>query len=160
MTTWHEWRDAPPGDYAVVGDPVSHSRSPAMHQAAYRACGLELTYEAIRVTEEDFVPALDHLCAIGYQGLNCTIPLKELGAVWCEEIDEASSLMGAINTISFEGRRGTNTDAPALMKTLQGLGVAVDATALVLGAGGTARSFLRALCGPGRRVRAWNRTPG
>lgn len=159
MTHWREWREAPAADYAVVGDPVSHSWSPKMHQAAYAALALDLKYEAVRIQEADFVTAMEHLAGLGYQGVNCTVPLKEAAATWCEEIDELSSVMGSINTVAFLDRRGTNTDAPAFLNTLRDLGVGADVSTLVLGGGGTARSLLRVLYQENRRVAAWNRTP-
>ncbi len=158
MSRWYEWQEAPAADYAVLGDPISHSRSPAMHMAAYQALDLDLSYQAIRVDEESFQKAVMHLNGLGYKGLNCTIPLKELAAAWVEEADEESSIIGAINTLSLSDRKGTNTDAPAMLNVVESNGVERGSRVLILGAGGTGRAALVAFCRAGYQVSAWNRT--
>lgn len=158
MSRWYEWQEAPAADFAVLGDPISHSRSPAMQMAAYQALGLNLTYVAIRVDKDSFQQAVMHLNGLGYQGVNCTIPLKELAAAWVEEADEESSLIGAINTVSLGDRKGTNTDAPALLNVVESRGIERGGRVLILGAGGTGRAALVAFCRAGYQVSAWNRT--
>lgn len=158
MSSWHEWREAPRADYAVLGDPVSHSLSPAMHRAAYRALGLDLRYEAIRVPEREFAEALDHLKALGYQGVNCTVPLKTEAFRWARLVEPFDQKLGVLNTLRLEDRAGINTDAPGLLETLEEHGVGPSRPVLVLGAGGTAASAVPALVGRGFRVRVWNRT--
>jgi len=160
MTVWYEWREAPRADFGVIGDPISHSRSPAMHSAAYAACGIAHTYEAVRVPLAEFSEAVTHLIELGYLGLNCTVPLKEAAATWCEDSDEFSSVIGAINTIDLPARRGTNTDAPAFLNVLQASGVLTAAKVLVLGAGGTARAVHAALAKAEYIASGWNRTAG
>lgn len=154
MNLWYEWRDAPPADYAVLGDPVSHSRSPAMHGAAYRRLSLDLRYIAIRVPEDEFCLALDRLATLGYRGVNCTVPLKGAAFAWSGSDRPDRS----INTLRLDSSEGTNTDAPGFLDTLADRAVPVG-RALVLGAGGTARTLLHALHQAGWDLATWNRTP-
>lgn len=151
--TWFEWRDIPPGDFAVLGDPVAHSRSPQMHAAAYRSLGAAWTYNAARVPVEEFDEAVAHMAGLGYRGLNCTVPLKEAAYRWAQAMDATSRRIGAVNTLDLAMRHATNTDAPAFLAMLGAPG-----PALVLGAGGTARAVLVALDEAGYDVTLWNRT--
>ncbi|MBS1708776.1 MAG: shikimate dehydrogenase [Armatimonadetes bacterium] len=151
--SWFEWQDAPAGDYAVLGDPVSHSRSPQMHMAAYDALGVPWVYRAVRVPVEEFDSAVARLESIGYKGLNCTVPLKEAAFRWASETDGTTKRIGAANTLDLKTGQGTNTDAPGFMATFHS-----GEPVLVLGAGGTARAFLVALDEAGYDVRLWNRT--
>jgi shikimate dehydrogenase len=158
VTEWFEWRDAPRGDFAVVGDPISHTWSPRLHEAAYRASSLPYRYRAIRVYAEEFDDAIARLTEIGYRGVNVTLPLKEAAYWWAQDVDEASRPYGALNTLELESRRGTNTDAPGFLRALASEKIAPHARALVLGAGGSARTVARALVSAGHEVWLWNRT--
>lgn len=152
------WRHAEPADFAVLGDPVGHSWSPAMHRAAYAARGLDLRYTALQVPREELPEALEALTELGYRGVNCTVPLKEDAFAWAERIDEASRAYGALNTLRLTDRAGTNTDAPGLLDTFADLAVPQGAAVLLLGAGGTARAVVLALHRAGFAVRVANRT--
>lgn len=156
---WFEFREAPGGDFAVVGDPVSHSLSPAIHAAAYKECGLDLRYDAVRVSSGQFALAMSHLTDLGYRGVNVTVPLKEEAFAWCSTVDAPGDVLGVVNTIDLIERRGTNTDAPAFLETLKQELIEPGATVLVLGAGGTARALLPSLVNAGYLVSAWNRSP-
>jgi shikimate dehydrogenase len=145
---------------AVIGWPVDHSRSPAMHNAALAATGLdgEYAYERLAVAPDAFEKTVRGLPAQGFAGVNVTIPHKEAAlALATEGSDEARSI-GAANTLTF-GRDGTiradNTDAPGL---LDALGDPPPRTALILGAGGSARAVAYALRSVGAAVAVWNRT--
>lgn len=157
MTEWFAWREAPLGEYAVIGDPVSHSRSPAMHAAAYRAFGLDWRYRAIQVHLHEFEPALDHLAALGYRGLNVTVPLKSAAYSWSLRRDANAEACGAVNTLMLADRSGANTDLPGLLACLDRFDLEAGSPALVLGAGDSARTCWIALSGR-HRVKAWNRT--
>ena len=74
--TVYPWRDAPQAQFAVIGDPVDHSRSPAMHTAALKALGLPYTYVAIQVPAGEVHAALDHLRELDYRGTNVTVPTR------------------------------------------------------------------------------------
>ncbi len=154
-----EWRKAPRAHFAVLGDPISHSLSPVIHQAAYSALGLEYKYVAVRVPPEEFGEAVQHLSDLGYQGVNVTVPLKSLAARWSKNPDKFVARVGAANTINLLDNSATNTDAAGFMDTLPAVGVWSPAPVLLLGAGGAARALLAALIDGGHRVKVYNRTP-
>lgn len=144
--------------FAVIGDPIAHSLSPRMHEAAYAALGLDHSYEAIRVPAEEFATAMDQLLGEGFEGLNVTIPLKEHAAQWSTP-DRFAAQCGAVNTLRLSTRQGINTDAPGMVKVLQGYRWPVPTRVLLLGAGGTARALALALHQAQLQVDLWNRTP-
>lgn len=156
--SWYEWRDAPEGDFAVLGDPVSHSLSPRMHSAAYADLGLDLNYVAIRVELGEFDQALDHLVALGYRGVNVTVPLKEVAFEWCESLEGGAWRYGAVNTIRLGDLAGLNTDVPGFLSVLRAHSVEPGSRVMVMGAGGSARAMIRGLLENGYLVRGWNRT--
>jgi shikimate dehydrogenase len=144
---------------AVVGWPVAHSRSPAMQTAALAATGLdgEYVYEAIAIEPEAFAETVRGLPAHGYLGLNVTIPHKEAALAIATDRSDDAQAIGAANTLTFGpggAIRADNTDAPGL---LDALGEPAPRTALVLGAGGSARAAAYALRRAGAEVYVWNR---
>lgn len=145
---------------AVIGHPVSHSRSPAMQNAALRDLGLdsEFSYEAIDIAPEEFDARVRELGQSGYAGVNVTVPHKEAALVLADQAGSAASQIGAANTLVFEGQsiRAENTDAPGLIDALGA--IPTGTPALVLGAGGAARAVLWALLQEGLSVSVWNRT--
>lgn len=153
-----EWMDAPRADFAVVGDPVEHSLSPAMHQAAYAALGIHRSFVAIRVKQGDLKKALNHMGKIGYVGANVTLPLKEEAAAWAKDPEPFVVRTNSANAIRFVDGGAINTDAPAFLETLAQLNVPHGATVLLLGAGGAARALAVALEDAGYRLRLFNRT--
>jgi shikimate dehydrogenase len=142
---------------AVVGFPVGHSRSPAMHNAAFEALGLDWRYVKLPLMPERFAETVRALHASGYRGVNVTIPHKLAALDVADEASPAASAIGAANTLAFEDGRITadNTDAPGL---LDALGEAPAGRALVLGAGGAGRAAAWALKQAGAEVLIWNRT--
>ncbi len=159
MSNFFEWRSAPKAQYAVLGDPVEHSRSPQMHNAAFKALGMEDSYVAIRVPKDEFNEAMDHLAQLGYKGVNVTVPLKEVAYRWAKTMPRLERRIGVVNTLRLEDRAAINTDAPGFIDTLRDLGVLLPCTALVLGAGGASRALLMALAELECRLLCWNRTP-
>ncbi|MDQ2631315.1 MAG: shikimate dehydrogenase [Actinomycetota bacterium] len=144
---------------AVLGHPVSHSRSPVMQTAALAALGLEdWSYRAIDAAPEAFEMTVKELAEVGYAGVNVTVPHKEAALALADEASEASQQIGAANTLVFEGKRieAHNTDADGLLASLPD--PPRDRRTLVLGAGGAARAVLWALLWEGARVDVWNRT--
>jgi shikimate dehydrogenase len=148
----------------VLGWPVAHSRSPAMHTAALAAMGLEgWTYQRLPVAPELFADTTRALGGAGFRGANVTIPHKQAALALADEASATARAIGAANTLTFAAD-GTiaaeNTDAPGLIAAMEraghhprGLG------ALVLGAGGSARAAVWALRQAGaREVSVWNRT--
>lgn len=155
MSQAYEWKDAPAADFAVIGDPVAHSLSPKMHAAAYAALGLDYKYVAIRVPTGEVGAALDHLRELGYRGVNVTVPHKQEVIAWCAHVDRFCEQVQAVNTVDVRRKSGINTDANGFLATLEGVKVG---TALMLGAGGSARALARALVREGWTLRIWNRT--
>ncbi len=157
MREVYEWRDAPAAEFAVIGDPVGHSLSPAMHHAAFKALGLPYRYVAVRVGTGEVAAALDHLAASGYQGVNVTVPHKQESILWCREVDPFVARVGAANTLQLatpRERSCINTDAPGFLATLP----EEPKSVLLLGAGGSARSLAAALADKGCHLRIFNRT--
>lgn len=145
---------------AVLGHPVSHSRSPAMQTAALEALGLgDWSYRAIDAAPEAFEMTVRELAEVGYAGVNVTVPHKEAALALADEASEASQQIGAANTLVFAEKKieAHNTDADGLLASLPDL--PRDRHALVLGAGGAARAAIWALLWEGARVEVWNRTP-
>jgi shikimate dehydrogenase len=146
----------------VVGWPVAHSRSPAMQNAALVAVGLrDWRYQLLPVPPELFAETVVALPGAGFRGVNVTIPHKEAALALATDPTERARAIGAANTLLFEpdGRiAADNTDAPGLVAALPFS--AAGRSALVLGAGGSARAVVWALLDAGaREVRVWNRTP-
>jgi shikimate dehydrogenase len=125
-----------------------------------RAAGLE-RYQRLPVPPELLAETVRALPAAGFAGANVTIPHKEAAAALADERSAAVEAIGAANTLTFDratGRvRADNTDAPGLLAALPD--DPAGRTALVLGAGGSARAAVHALTGAGARVAVWNRTP-
>jgi shikimate dehydrogenase len=145
---------------AVIGWPIEHSRSPAMQNAALAATGLdaEWAYERMAVAPDAFEQTVRGLPEAGFHGVNVTIPHKEAALALADDASEEARAIGAANTLTFspDGTiRADNTDAPGL---LDALGDPPPKTALVLGAGGSARAAAHALRSVGAAVAVWNRT--
>lgn len=145
----------------VLGHPVSHSLSPAIHTAAFRALGMdgEWSYEAIEVAPDSFETLVRRLPGEGFAGANVTIPHKEAALALAKDASREARQIGAANTLGFgSGRiRADNTDAAGLIAALAAPPAGVRA--LVLGAGGAARAAAWGLRDAGAEVSVWNRTP-
>ena len=135
-----------PARLAVWGDPIDHSRSPALHAAAYRALDLPWEYGRQRVAEEEFSAALENLDAT-WRGLSLTMPLKNVAATSAVSLDDAARRTGAVNTylLTDDGPRGFNTDVGGLARALREAGVTRPGAARILGAGATATSAVLSL---------------
>jgi shikimate dehydrogenase len=148
----------------VLGWPVAHSRSPAMQNAALRAAGLaDWHYQLLPVPPELFEQTVRGLPAAGFRGANVTIPHKQAALELATEASDRAQAIGAANTLVFkdDGRIWVdNTDAPALVNALRERLELKHASALILGAGGSARAAAWALKDAGAADLAiWNRTP-
>ncbi len=145
---------------AVLGHPVGHSRSPAIHNAALAALGMggEWSYEAIDVTPDAFEPRVRAMPAEGFAGANVTVPHKGAALALADELSETAREIGAANTLVFASGeiRAENTDAGGLLNALPAS--PAGKRALVLGAGGAARAVVWALLREGAEVAVWNRT--
>jgi shikimate dehydrogenase len=147
----------------IFGDPVAHSASPAMHNAAYAALGMDRAYVPFRVQAARLAGALRAILTLDLLGVNITVPHKERAARLIRHQSAEAKLLGAVNCVM--PRRGElfgdNTDARGLADDLAALGVPIKGeAAIVVGAGGGAAAALLALrrLGVGRVVIA-NRTP-
>lgn len=145
---------------AVVGHPVAHSLSPAMHRAAIDELGLkeEWEYEAIDLRPEEFESGVRELAIGDFAGVNVTVPHKEAALEISDTASEAARAIGAANTLVFSDAAiaADNTDGPALAGFLPADLAGGDC--LVLGAGGAARAAVWALLAAGGAVSIWNRT--
>jgi len=147
----------------VCGWPVAHSRSPAMHEAALAAAGLEgWSYQLLPLPPELFAETVRALPAAGFRGVNVTIPHKHAALELADTASDAAREIGAANTLTFE-RDGAinadNTDAPGLIAALGERWDPAGRRVLVLGAGGAARAAVWALLQAGAAdVAVWNRT--
>ncbi len=152
--------------YAVMGDPVSHSKSPAIHRAFASQTGEAISYEAIHVPAGHFQEAVEAFRNEGGRGLNVTLPFKEEAFALTHEVTDRGRRAGAVNTLWFDaggGIHGDNTDGLGLVRDLvANLGCELeDRQLLVVGAGGASRGILGPLLerNPARVVIA-NRTAG
>ena len=152
--------DAPARRLGVLGWPVAHSLSPAIHNAALRAAGLHgWRYQLLPVPPELLAETVCGLPAAGFAGVNVTIPHKPAALAIATRPSERARAIGAANTLVFAGGEiaADNTDAPALIAALPQDPSGADV--IVLGAGGSARAAIWALRDAGAaRVRVWNRT--
>ncbi|HTN53619.1 MAG TPA: shikimate dehydrogenase [Anaeromyxobacter sp.] len=141
--------------YGVIGYPVAHSRSPEMQGAAFAALGIDASYLALPVAPDRLDEALRGAHALGFQGLNVTVPHKQRAAAACVALDPVAEEVGAVNTLrrTAPGWEGFNTDAPACQSLLEAAGVRTGARALLIGAGGAARAAAWALLRLGTELR-------
>jgi shikimate dehydrogenase len=132
-----------------------------MHNAALAVLGLhDWRYQHLPLPSQLFEPTVRALPALGFRGVNVTIPHKEAALALADDATETARAIGAANTLTFENGRihADNTDASGFLSAIQTS--VYDRTALVLGSGGSARAILYALQqGGAREVRVWNRTP-
>ncbi len=149
----------------VLGWPVAHSLSPVIQNAALAAVGLadRWRYQLLPVPPEVFDETVRSLPALGFRGVNVTIPHKSPALALATDASPRATAIGAANTLLFQGDGrllADNTDAPALIAALAQRLEVVGCSALVLGAGGSARAAVWALLDAGaREVYIWNRTP-
>jgi len=135
---------------AVLGSPIAHSKSPALHAAAYHALGLDWQYEAIEANGDDLEPFIESR-GDDWRGLSLTMPLKRDVLPLLDEIDPVAQLTGGANTVLFDAgrRRGFNTDVFGIVEAFRAAGVERVATAQILGGGATAASAIVALASLG-----------
>jgi len=128
---------------AVIGNPVGHSLSPALHNAAFNALGLDFVYVAFRV--EDLKSAIAGMRALeNFRGMSVTIPHKIEIIDYLDDVAEVDRCIGSVNTVINENGRlyGCGTDGPGALKALLDAGVSLEgASVLVLGAGGVSRAI-------------------
>jgi shikimate dehydrogenase len=147
--------------YGVIGNPVEHSLSPPMHEAAYEATGVDATYSRYRVEDGDVRDAVRGADALSIDGLNVTVPHKEtVAALDTVTLDETADRIGAVNTLGFDDGevRGYNTDAAGALRALERETDVGGKRVALVGAGGAARAIAFALADEGATVAIANRT--
>ncbi len=149
--------------FGVFGDPIGHSLSPSMHNAAFSALGMDCVYHAFRVSPEKLEKAISGAEAMGFGGLNLTVPLKE-EALKLNFIkpDPLAKRIGAVNTVVFGKTgeiRGYNTDGLGARQALLNAAVEIEGSRVVVaGAGGAARAVAFQLAADGAEITIINRT--
>ncbi|MFJ7979351.1 shikimate dehydrogenase [Lysinibacillus xylanilyticus] len=136
--------------FAVMGDPIEHSKSPVMHNAWFEELSIDATYIPVHVSSENLESAVAGLKTLGASGWNITIPHKTAIIPYLDELDELAQKMGAVNTVvrTKEGRlKGYNTDGVGFVRSLEeAVGKShQDKLVLLIGAGGAARGIAFAM---------------
>lgn len=142
------WPTASTRVVALLGWPARHSLSPLLHNAAFREQGLDLCYVALPTHPDDLATVVAALGAVEAAGANVTVPHKEAVVASCDRLTEEAELVGAVNTLAWDGDGlvGDNTDAVGLGEVLRGdVGLPAGTPAVVLGTGGAARACAVAL---------------
>lgn len=137
---------------AVLGHPISHSKSPALHLAAYGKLGMDIGYTALDLTEQSLPAFMEQVrTQQGWRGLSVTMPLKSGMFAEVDEVRGVARTLGVVNTVAFEEnlgsvrRIGYNTDVAGIVNAVLNAGVAASPAAVVLGGGGTAAAAVAAL---------------
>ena len=143
--------------FAIFGNPVSHSKSPLMHNLAFKGLGIDGCYA--RYLLEDGKKLKEKFFELGLKGINITVPHKEYAYQACDELDPFAQKVGAVNTIVERNGKlyGYNTDAPGFLKAISEF---EGKKVLFLGAGGTAQSTSMILKEAGYEVTILNRSAG
>jgi len=136
----------PPARLAVFGDPIAHSASPPMHNAALRERHHQLQYVRIRVTQDELPQALRNLTSAGFLGASLTIPHKQAALPFMDQVSREARLMGAINTVAVRDGKlhGYNTDGPGLSAAIHesfGIPLKEHRVLILGGAGGAGRAI-------------------
>lgn len=146
----------------IIGDPVEHSLSPIIHNAGYKALGIDDEYEFIarEVKPEDLQGFVQRMREENIPGISCTIPHKETVIPYLDKIDQTTKSIGAVNTIVKENNtlHGYNTDWIGAVEPLVKVCDLKGSSAAVIGAGGAGKAFVYGLVNAGCRVTIYNRT--
>lgn len=136
--------DAGTKSYCIIGNPVGHSFSPVMHNAAFRALSLNAVYIAHSVNQDDLEKALGGIRALGYSGASVTIPFKEKIIPFLDQLTDIARDIGSVNTLFWKDGKltGDNTDAPGFYKALSAAVAVKKKNIAVFGSGGSARAVL------------------
>lgn len=141
--------------YGIIGHPIKHTLSPAMHNAAFKALGIDAEYKPFEVKPRDLGKAIKKMVANGVCGLNVTIPHKTACMKFLDKIDSAAWAIGAVNTVKITNRKlyGYNTDGLGFLRSLkEDLGIIPkNKTVFIIGAGGAAKAVVWALAENGAK---------
>lgn len=149
------------GTYAVIGDPIDHSLSPLIHNAAFRKLEMDSAYISFRIRKGELQDGLESLAAAGIAGFNVTIPHKVDIMKLLDETSKECATVGACNTVKIKDGKmmGHNTDVQGFLSPLEQRSVKFEsAKALVLGTGGAARAVVSGLASKGVRITVAGRT--
>jgi shikimate dehydrogenase len=138
--------------FAVIGNPIAHSRSPEIHQAFAKQTGIDLSYERILVPLDGFADAVKHFFENNGQGLNITVPFKEEAFALCDQLTERAQAARAVNTLWMQDGKlyGDNTDGAGLVNAIKTLNWPLaESRILILGAGGATRGVILPLANSG-----------
>ena len=146
--------------FLVLGDPVAHSRSPAIHARAFALLGVDAAYAPCRVAADRLEQAVDGIRALGVDGFNVTVPHKTAVAELVDRLHLGAARIGAVSCVARDGEAlvGHNTDAPGLLRALGARRIDATGRAVVVGAGGSARAAAFALAEHARGLTVLNRT--
>jgi shikimate dehydrogenase len=135
----------------VIGWPVAHSKSPAMQMAGLQALGFDGEYAAHAIAPDELQNFVEHAAGHGFRGVNVTIPHKLAALKLCTP-DETATVVGAVNTLMFDGGKtlGFNTDVHGFTELAREAGATLEGTVVLLGAGGAARAVAAAVHGRGK----------
>jgi shikimate dehydrogenase len=127
----------------VIGDPVEHSLSPLMHNAAFKHLGLDYVYVPYHVKKDALNSAISGAKSLNIKGLNVTLPHKTEVMKYLDSLDKSAELIGAVNTIKFDGEhaKGYNTDGMGAVKAIEEVSSVINKNVIILGAGGAARAI-------------------
>ena len=134
--------------FAVIGDPIDHSLSPTIHNAAYRNLDLECTYIAYKISKNELETGIQSLKSIKISGFNVTTPHKVEIMNWLDDIDESCKLVGAANTVVNDNGflKGYNTDMDGFLEPIKNREISInDSSILLIGAGGASRAIMAGL---------------
>jgi shikimate dehydrogenase len=148
--------------YAVLGQPIQHTRSPPMHNAALRALEMDAVYLPYEVAPDQLMEVLHAMRAMGFGGVNLTIPHKEVAFAGITDLDESAQLVGAVNTVQFTeaGLKGFSTDGYGILQAIEeAFGISVKGRSVsVVGCGGAGRSMALVCAREGAAsITLWNR---
>lgn len=147
--------------FGIIGDPVEHTLSPGMHNAAFKKLGLDNIYVPFHVKAEELESAIDGAYSLGIKGLNVTIPHKTDVINYLDYLDIAAGLIGAVNTVEFgeNGAVGHNTDGIGAVRAIEEVSPIKDKKIMILGAGGAARAIsFQLLLSGAKKIVISNRT--
>lgn len=148
--------------YAVLGNPISHSKSPQIHALFAKQTGQDISYEAIEAPLDGFAATIERLRSEGYKGCNVTVPFKFNAFKCATELSARAKAAQAVNTLSFEGDKiiGDNTDGAGLVRDIeQNVGISLaEKNVLLMGAGGASYGVVLPLLTAGAKLTIANRT--
>ena len=148
--------------YAVIGHPIAHSKSPLIHQMFAEQTGQDIRYTAIESALDGFAATIERLRKAGYKGCNVTVPFKFEAFQLATQLSERAQAAQAVNTLSFDGNMifGDNTDGAGLVRDIEhNFGIKLhNKHVLLMGAGGAAYGVAKPLLQAGARLTLENRT--